>query len=350
MLFWLKKLLGIAPKTGWFTHPIMFQHEPGKQHPDSPARLAAIENELKQQNIWQNLSPKLAAEVDDKQLALVHTNNYLNRLEAQLPHEGKIRHLDDDTAICAESFIAARYAAGAVTQAVDAVMQKRNHNAFCAVRPPGHHAQSKQAGGFCLINNVAVGAMHAVSRYRLKRIAIIDCDIHRGQGTEEIFHNDPRVMLLGMSENRLYPFQTQTIENIGNIHNIDLPAETDSHTFRKLVKQYWLPRLREFHPELILISAGFDAHYGEQLGNARLHEADYAWLTHKIMQAAPQCRGKIVSVLEGGYQPDILARSVAAHVYVLAGMGKPECAKAYDRILALENRIRPRHWKKRFPR
>ena len=335
MPLWLRRLLGYPMLTAWFSHPIMLQHEPYLHHPDSPQRLSAIEHELKRQAIWSHLIQYQAEEANDAELALVHTRNYLRGLEAVQPPEGKIYRLDDDTVLTHDSLQAARYAAGAVIQAVNYVMQKKAHNAFCAVRPPGHHGKSAQSGSFCLINNVAVGAMHAIARFRVQKIAILDFDVHRGDGTEAIFCDDPRVLLLGISQDALYPFQsTPTLGKNPHLHNFLLPPFADSYLFRQVIQQEWLPHLKAFKPELVLLSAGFDAHRAEPLSDTELHEADYAWLTHKIMQTVPQCKGKIVSVLEGGYQPEALAKSVAAHLYVLTGMGKPECAVEYDKLLS----------------
>ena len=336
MPLWLRRLLGYPMLTAWFSHPIMLQHKTSQHHPDTPHRLSAIEHELKCQAIWSRLIQYQADEASDAALALVHTRHYLRGLEAVQPPEGKIHRLDDDTVITHDSLQAARYAAGAVIQAVNHVMQKKANNAFCAVRPPpGHHSKSAESGSFCLINNVAVGAMHAIARFRLQKIAILDFDIHRGDGTEAIFCDDPRVLLLGISQERLYPYiESAPIGSNPHLHHFALPPFADSLCFRQLIKREWLPRLKAFKPELVLLSAGFDAHRADPLSDTQLHEADYAWLTHKIMQTVPQCKGKIVSVLEGGYQPEALAKSVAAHLYVLTGMGKPECAVEYDKLLS----------------
>ena len=334
----LQRLFGKQPSTAWFSHPEFLHHEPGSEHPDSPARIRVIEEELRRQKIWPQLHARVAGEVSDPQLALVHTRNYLRMLESHQPQQGKIYRLDDDTVMSHSSLSAARLASGAVVGAVDDVMNRRAWNAFCAVRPPGHHAESNKAGGFCLINHLAVGTMHAVATYRLQRIALIDFDVHRGNGIEEIFKDDPRMLLLGMSQNSLFPYQAEMMAGSNqNRIGLDLPAGATSRAFRELVRSNWLPRLVTFKPELVLISAGFDAHRREPLSDTELHEADYAWLTHKIMQAAASCKGRVVSVLEGGYQLEALAKSAAAHIHVLAGLGKPECAIIYDKMLRMEN-------------
>ncbi|UOO82871.1 histone deacetylase family protein [Uruburuella testudinis] len=334
MKAWLRRLLGKKARTAWISHPIFLQHEPGNGHPEAAGRITAIETELQQQSIWPRLRGVQAEEASDKQLALVHASRYLNFLESMRPQPGKIYRLDDDTVMSHDSLTIARYGAGAVIKAVDRVMAEKSHNAFCAVRPPGHHAQSDKAGGFCLINNVAVGAMHAVAAHRLQRIAIIDFDVHHGNGTEEVFKDDPRILFLNSCENDLYPFPGDIPAGKNpNMVNLPFSPHTGSIEFREQVRRQWLPRLSRFKPELVLLSAGFDAHRDDEIGRLSLHEADYAWLTHKIMQAAGECPGRIISVLEGGYQLDSLAKSTAAHLYVLTGMGKPPCAVEYDAYL-----------------
>lgn len=233
------------------------------------------------------------------------------------------------------SLQATRFAAGAVVQAIDMVMNKKAYHAFCAVRPPGHHAHSDKAGGFCLINNVAVGVMHAIAEYRLQRVAVIDFDIHFGDGTAEIFKDDPRVMLLNLFENDLFPFvlpENQQGRNPNMIHT-PFPTDTGSRVFRTTIRETWLPKLAKFKPELVLISAGFDAHKLDETGRLNLHEADFAWLTHKIVQTASSCNGKIVSVLEGGYTLEPLAKSAAAHIHVLAGLPKADDVHQYEKRL-----------------
>lgn len=332
MKVWLRKLLGRRPRSAWVSHPIFLQHEPGSSHPESPQRLAAIEAELQAQQIWPRFKYIEAEEAADKQLALVHPTKYLNFLESVQPQPGKIYRIDDDTIISHDSLAAARYGAGAVIKAVDKVIGQHAWHAFCAIRPPGHHAQSDKAGGFCLINSIAVAAMHAIAQHRLQRIAIIDFDVHHGNGTAEIFKEDPRILFLNSCEGDLYPFPDPAADSANTV-NLIFPPDSGSPEFRQQVRTRWLPRLAAFKPELVLLSAGFDAHRDDEIGRLNLHEADYAWLTHKIMQATGECQGRIVSVLEGGYQLDSLAKSAAAHLYVLTGLGKPKCAVEYDAYL-----------------
>ncbi|PJO79383.1 histone deacetylase family protein [Neisseria brasiliensis] len=331
----IRRLMGKNARTLWVSHPIFAEHEPGIHHPESPARIAAIEAELKRQNIWPKLQTAQAQEISDKQLALVHPRKYLRFLECHQPQPSKIYRIDDDTVMSHGSLQATRFAAGAVVQAIDMVMNKKAYHTFCAVRPPGHHAHSDKAGGFCLINNVAVGVMHAIAEYRLQRVAVIDFDIHFGDGTAEIFKDEPRVMLLNMFEHDLFPFalpQNQQGRNPNIIHTPFTP-DTGSRVFRTTIRETWLPKLAKFKPELVVISAGFDAHKLDETGRLNLHEADFAWLTHKIVQTTSSCNGKIVSVLEGGYTLEPLAKSAAAHIHVLAGLPKADEAHQYEKRL-----------------
>lgn len=328
----LRRLLGRKARTAWVSHPLFLMHEPGGSHPESPQRIRAIEEELEKQGVRAVMQSVAAPEAADKQLALVHPRKYLRFLESVQPPEGKIYRVDDDTVMSRDSLAAARYAAGAVVKAVDMVMGGEAFNAFCAVRPPGHHARSDRAGGFCLINNVAVGAMHAIARFRLQRVAVIDFDVHHGDGTAEIFGNDPRILFLDSFGQGLYPFPEGGRAQHGAA-TIAFAPDTGSRDFRRAVAEKWLPVLQAFKPELVLLSAGFDAHRNDETGRLNLHEADFAWLTHKILSAAPSAAGRVVSVLEGGYTLRSLAVSAAAHIYVLAGLGKPECAVGYDKYL-----------------
>ena len=330
----LRRLLGKNARTVWISHPVFAQHQPGTGHPDSPERTAVIEAELKRQDIWRHLQTAEAEEISDARLALVHPRKYLRSLEACQPQPDKIYRIDDDTVMSHGSLKAARYAAGAVVQAVDMVMNKKAWHAFCAVRPPGHHAHSDKVGGFCLLNNVATGVMHAIAEYRLQRIAVIDFDVHYGDGTAEIFKDDPRVLFMNLFETDLFPFpETNHSANGTNMLHLPFASNTGSRVFRTTVREQWLHKLTSFKPELVFLSAGFDGHKQDETGRLNLHEADFAWLTHKIIQAAPSCPGRIVSVLEGGYTLEPLAKSAAAHIGVLAGLPKADYVAAYQRHL-----------------
>jgi acetoin utilization deacetylase AcuC-like enzyme len=240
-------------------------------------------------------------------------------VQAAAPQHGLV-YLDPDTAMNPFTLNAALRAAGAVVLATDLVLEGKLENAFCAIRPPGHHAESGRAMGFCLFNNVAVGVAHAIEKYGLKRVAIVDFDVHHGNGTEEIFHDDPRVMLCSTFQ---HPFYPHCGAESGNEHiiNVPLPAGTDGEAFRKAVTERWLPALERFRPEMLFISAGFDAHREDDMAMFKLSEPDYAWVTQQLKDVAERhAQGRIVSVLEGGYELHALGRSVAAHIKVLSGL------------------------------
>ncbi|MCP2041595.1 acetoin utilization deacetylase AcuC-like enzyme [Neisseria sp. HSC-16F19] len=321
MLDWLSSTFSGGGMTAFITHPACFGHNMGEGHPEGPERLAAIRDRLITAQLMDFLQEYEAEEVSEVQLARVHPPRYIRFLESVSPNVGTYR-VDTDTAMNSGTLTAARYSAGAVVKAVNLVMNGKVPNAFCAIRPPGHHAETEKAMGFCFFNNVAVGAMHAFAEYRLKRIAVIDFDVHHGNGTEEIFKDDERVMLLSSFQHPFFPYcGDRPIGSNPNIVNVPMPSGTRSDAFRDMVTDIWLPRLHEFKPELVFISAGFDAHLEDDMGNFGLVEADYIWVTEQIMKIAEQyCGGKLVSVLEGGYELSSLARSVAAHVKVLANV------------------------------
>ncbi|SOD64912.1 histone deacetylase family protein [Alysiella filiformis] len=317
------QILGMKGRTAFITAPHCRAHFMNDLHPESPMRLQVIEQALKKTHIWARMQKIVAPEVSDVQLARVHTRQYLHSLENQVPENGTVK-IAEDTYLSRDSLQAARFAAGAVVKAVDMVMKKHAKNAFCGVRPPGHHAHANKASGFCFINNVAVGAMHAIAEYRLARVAIIDFDLHHGDGTEDIFQNDPRVMLLSAFEYPLYPFSG--VDYAGSnphIINSPLKAGDGSEAFRDLVRQVWLPKLASFQPQMILLSAGFDAHEKDALGHLNLQDDDFAWLTEKIMLVAQRhAQGRIVSVLEGGYNLNSLASGVKAHLASLVSASR----------------------------
>lgn len=320
MFEWLNNHFTTTGMTAFVTHSACFGHNMGEGHPESPERLSVIKDRLMMTQLIDFLQEIEPDEVSDVQLARVHPNRYIRYLESVAPHVGTYR-VDSDTAMNSGTLKAARYAAGAVVTAVDLVVQRKAPNAFCAVRPPGHHAETQKAMGFCFFNNVAIGVMHAIAEYRLKRVAIVDFDVHHGNGTEEIFKDDERVMLLSSFQHPFFPYcGDKPIGSNPNIINNPMPSGTTSAAFREMVVHSWLPKLHEFQPEMIFICAGFDAHLEDDMGNFGLVEADYTWVTEHIMQIAHlYCGGKIVSTLEGGYDLSSLARSVAAHVKVLSG-------------------------------
>jgi acetoin utilization deacetylase AcuC-like enzyme len=218
----------------------------------------------------------------------------------------------------AHTLRAARRAAGGAVKAVDMVCEGLAPNAFCSIRPPGHHAESAKSMGFCFYNNVAIAAAHALSQHGLERVAIIDFDVHHGNGTEEIFQNDPRVMMVSIFQHPFYPY-CGDVPLGPNMHNVPMKAGSGSSAFREAVEMAWLPNLEAFQPQMLFISAGFDAHREDEMGSMGLTESDYEWVTRQLMRVArTYCEGRIVSVLEGGYDLSALARSVAAHVRVLS--------------------------------
>ena len=306
--------------TGFYTHAACMAHEMGDWHPESPARLQAIADQL----IAGRLAPYIAhreapaASLDD--VARVHTAAAIERIRAHLPPPGAHYSLDGDTLINAHSWDAALHAAGAAVAATDAVIGGELHNAFCSVRPPGHHATPDESMGFCLLNNVAIAARHALDVHGLERIAIVDFDVHHGNGTEAAFVGEPRVLMVSFFQHPFYPYTGAT--DIGaNAVNVPVPAYAEGDVVRQLVSERWLPALEAHRPQMLFISAGFDAHREDDMAQLGLVEADYAWITQQLVAVAERhAGGRIVSSLEGGYNLSALGRSVAAHVKVLAGL------------------------------
>jgi acetoin utilization deacetylase AcuC-like enzyme len=302
------------------THPACLEHLTPLGHPERPDRLRAIDTILEGGD-FRALKREEAPSAPLETVALCHPMDYVERLRELSPEEGIVR-LDSDTFMSPGSLEAALRAVGAAVHAVDEVVGKRVANAFCAIRPPGHHAETARAMGFCLFNNAAIAARHAQDRHDLDRVAIVDFDVHHGNGSQEIFWSDARVMYCSTHEMPLYP-GTGAISESGehdNIVNAPLRAGDGSNAFRQAFETRILLRLAAFGPELIVISAGFDAHMRDPLANLNLVEADYAWVTRKIMEIADQrAEGRIVSLLEGGYDLEGLAQSVAAHVGALMG-------------------------------
>ena len=298
------------------SHPACALHEMGSHHPECPARLDAIRNQLLASGLDLVLEHVDAPAATHEQLCRAHDPEYVAHVFARAPAEGQA-WLDPDTSMNPHSLSAALHAAGAVVHGVDRVMTSRNHAAFCSVRPPGHHAERARALGFCIFNNVAVGAEHALAAHRLERVAIVDFDVHHGNGTEDIFRDRAEVLFCSTFQHPFYPF-TGDDADAKQIVNVPLPAGTDGRAFRDAVTAHWLPRLDAFRPELILVSAGFDAHVEDDMASLRLVEADYAWVTEAIREIADRhAGGRIVSTLEGGYALSALGRSVVAHLKVL---------------------------------
>ena len=304
--------------TIFYTHPACIEHDPGPYHPERPDRLRAILAAL-EGGAFAGLERREAPRADAAQLTLVHPASHVERILGAVPAEG-LAHLDPDTAMSPGSGEAALRAVGAVTAAVDAVLAGEAANAFCAVRPPGHHAEPARAMGFCLFNSVAIGAEHARRAHGLRRIAVVDFDVHHGNGTQAFFAEDRDLLYASTHQYPLYP-GTGAREETGvaeNLVNAPLPPGAGSDAFRAAIADRVLPALDAFAPELILVSAGFDAHADDPLAGLNLATEDYAWVTERLLDAAARhCGGRLVSSLEGGYDLDALAASAAAHVRAL---------------------------------
>jgi acetoin utilization deacetylase AcuC-like enzyme len=303
----------------FITHPECLKHDMGAYHPERPARLTAIEDQLIASGLGQHLQRYEAPLASDEHLTRVHPIEYVQAIRGAAPQSGTV-HLDPDTAMNPWSLPAALRAAGAAVLAVDLVLENKVDTAFCAVRPPGHHACRARPMGFCIFNNVAVGARHAIQQHRLERVAIVDFDVHHGNGTEDIFEGDPQVLMVSTFQHPFYPY-SGTDEPASNMVNVPLAAGSGSHEFRDAVRESWMPALEEFAPQLVLFSAGFDAHGEDDMAMLRLSDYDYAWVTEQVKDVAERhAQGRIVSVLEGGYALSALGRSVVQHVKVLAGL------------------------------
>ena len=297
----------------YITHPAFLQHEMGQHHPESPARLHAISDQLIAAGIEPFLLHRDAMQATREQIERVHEPAYVDEVFEATPQEGLV-WLDGDTAMNPHSLEAALHAAGANVQAVDMVMAGEARRAFCAVRPPGHHAGRDRAMGFCIFNNIAVGAAHAITVHGLERVAIVDFDVHHGNGTEDIFSGDNRVLMCSTFQHPFYP-GTGAGDTAPNIVNCPLPAMTDGADFRATLRAHWLPVLEAFEPQLILVSAGFDGHIEDDMAQMRLREPDYEWVTLEICDLADRhAEGRVVSTLEGGYNLSALGRSVAVHI------------------------------------
>jgi acetoin utilization deacetylase AcuC-like enzyme len=303
--------------TAYITHPDCLLHEMGAGHPECPERLLSIGDQLIASGLLPYLREYDAPLAERAHLLRVHDAQYVDRIAQTEPGAGYV-HLDPDTVMNRHSYAAALRAAGAVILATDLVLKGIVGRAFCAVRPPGHHAEYSRAMGFCFFNNVAVGVAHALEEYQLRRVAVIDFDVHHGNGTEDIFRSDERVLMVSTFQHPFYPY-SGTEGRSERMVNVPLPARSDGRAFRSAVEDHWLPALRDFVPECLFISAGFDAHREDDMASLALVESDYAWVTQKLLEVA-QCsaRGRIVSVLEGGYALSALGRSVAAHIKTMA--------------------------------
>lgn len=307
--------------TAIYTHPDCIRHDMGAWHPESPARLQAIEDQLILARLDGLIERRVGRGAEAGEIARNHTEEEIARVRDNVPREvGELYPLDGDTLLCAYSYKAALGAAGTALAATDAVLAGELSNAFCAIRPPGHHARPTEPMGFCLFNNVAIAALHALDVRGLERVAIVDFDVHHGNGTADTFRGDERVLMASFFQHPLYPYSTPEPVTATSV-NIPVAAYSKGDVVRQLVVEHWLPALHAFQPQMIFISAGFDAHRDDDLGGMGLVEADYAWITAQVMEVARlYAGGRIVSCLEGGYNLSALGRSVVAHVKTLAGI------------------------------
>lgn len=315
-------------KTGYFTHRDCWKHEMGAGHPECPERLDAISDRLLVSGVADALEHIEAPEAPLADIELAHSRLHIASLrglsdwlkEEMAAGGPSYTQLDPDTSINQHTWSAALRAAGAAMAATDSVMAGELENAFCAVRPPGHHACRDKAMGFCFFNNVAVAAKYVLERHQLRRVAVVDFDVHHGNGSEDILAGDDRVLMVSFFQHPFYPYSGEQ-SPASNMLNLPVPAYTKGMAVRELIDMTWLPRLEAFKPEMIFISAGFDAHRDDDMGQMGLVEQDYAWITQRIKDVAQRhSRGRIVSCLEGGYVMDALARSVEAHIRVLADL------------------------------
>ncbi len=301
----------------YITHPEFLKHDMGADHPECPARVHAIQDQLIASGLFDYLTHYEAPKATKEDLARVHTAEYIDMVFAKSPQTGLI-DLDGDTSMNPFTLNAALHAVGAVIKGVDLVMSGIMETAFCNIRPPGHHAGRASASGFCIFNNVAAALAYALEKHGLQRIAIADFDVHHGEGTEDIFRDDPRVMMCSTFQHPYYPF-CGADSSSEHIINVPLAARSTGADFRAAVTDHWLPALERFQPQLILISAGFDAHWEDDMGGLALRENDYFWVTETLKEVAKRhANGRIVSALEGGYALHALGRSVMNHIKSLS--------------------------------
>ena len=305
--------------SAYITHPDCLKHEMGPDHPECPERINAIADMLLVKGYRDFMVPYDAPQASLEQLARAHSEQYISDMVARSPQDGYV-HVDPDTLMNSHTLNAALRSAGAAILATDLVMQGEVGSAFCNVRPPGHHAERAACMGFCFFNNVAVGIRHALDVYGVERVALVDFDVHHGNGSADILAGDDRVLMCSIYEKGLYPLTESDVPQSANMVHAGMAKRTGSAEFRALVDAQWMPALEAFQPQIIYISAGFDAHREDDMGNLGLVDADYEWVTQRLFDLAQKhAQGRIVSCLEGGYVMSPLARSAAAHVKVLIG-------------------------------
>jgi len=310
--------------TVFYSHPDCRLHDMGPGHPECPQRLDAITDHLLATGLDIALDFRDAPQATLEQIERAHTTRYVTELQdllQRLRDDGETKAFDPDTVAGPHTLNAALRAAGAAVAATDDVIAGRARAAFCSVRPPGHHATRDETMGFCFFNNVAIAARHALDVHGLKRVAIIDFDVHHGNGTEDIIAGDERVLMCSFFQHPLYPY-SGAVPKGTNMVNVPVAPYTRGAAVRETIDAMWMPALEEFAPQMVFISAGFDAHREDDLGQMGLVEADYEWITRRLVALAQRhAQGRVVSCLEGGYHLGALARSVAAHLRVLADLG-----------------------------
>ncbi|MCJ8337473.1 MAG: histone deacetylase family protein [Pseudomonadales bacterium] len=297
------------------SHPQCSLHYMGVGHPEQPGRVQVIDQQINSSELSTRTHHYQSAKVTSAQLHAAHSAQYIEQIYASAPDSG-IFQLDADTQMMPETLAAAEYAAGSGVMGVDLLMQGKHRAAFCPVRPPGHHAERAAAMGFCFFSNVAIAALHAIAEYSLERVAIVDFDVHHGNGTQEILQNNPNILFCSSFQHPFYPFSGAGITP-GNVHNLPLAANISSAEYRSQVSQ-WLTAVDDYAPQLLIISAGFDGHIEDQMSSHRLSDADYYWITQKIVALADQhAQGRVLSMLEGGYAINALGDTVVAHLKAL---------------------------------
>lgn len=299
------------------SHPDCRRHQIDKLHPEQPSRIDDISDRMIASGLEYSVDHLDAKDVLNADLLRVHGVSYIRSLYERIPHNGII-NIDGDTQMCANTLKAANRAAGSGVQAVDLITQGKHQAIFCNIRPPGHHAHRDKASGFCFYNNIAIAASYALSLDKIQRVAIIDFDVHHGDGTEDIFKNNDDVLFCSLFQHPFYPFSDPVPQHRNHIKS-PMSAGEGSCEFKTLVEQDWLPAIEQFSPQVIFISAGFDSHRNDEMGHINLDDADYSWVTKKLSDYAQRsgCLG-IVSMLEGGYETGVLGRSALAHIKALA--------------------------------
>ncbi|HQP67817.1 MAG TPA: histone deacetylase family protein [Quisquiliibacterium sp.] len=306
-------------KAAYISHASSVRHEMGEGHPECPERVAVIADRLLMKGLLDAMSSYDAPAATEVQISRAHEARHYAELHAQAPAEGYV-HVDPDTSMNPHTWTAALHAAGAAVLATELVVKGGYSRAFCNVRPPGHHAERGQAMGFCFFNNIAVGIRHALDELGLERVALVDFDVHHGNGSEDILAGDERVLMVSTFQSRLYPYLGENPKG-ANMCNVGLPPYSNGEPMRRAVLEHWLPALEAFRPQMLFVSAGFDAHRDDDMSQLGWSDADYGWVSRQLVDFADRhCEGRIVSMLEGGYNLPALARSVELHVRALVGL------------------------------